>query len=82
MPFQINLEIIPQNMFTLGNTIVLDELNKPHNIRLLKMMPYKKCTVWKYIYAQLTYRKLVANKTLKIPPDNVQGHRNKMNDKI
>ena len=53
---------------------VSEKVNKSHIFHVLKITQYKKCTVWKYIYAQWPYHKLVANQKNKIPINNEKGH--------
>ena len=43
----------------------MSELNKLHNAHLLMIIPYKKSTALKYMYENLPYQKLVANKKIK-----------------
>ena len=50
---------IPQNILKLGYTIILDKVNKSHNVNLLKMIAYNKYLVWKYIYAQLPHQEKI-----------------------
>ena len=44
-------------MNTLKRANALDEVNKSKNVHLLKIMPHKKCTVLKYIYAKFPHHK-------------------------
>ena len=62
-------------IYTLGHIIVSAEVNKSHDVHLLKRMSYKKCTVLKPIYVQWPYKKVVDNHVFQIPLKNEQGHR-------
>ena len=55
--------------------MVFSDIDKSHDVHLLKMTQYKKVTVWKFTYTKLTHRKLVTNQMFQIPINNDQGHR-------
>ena len=45
LSLKINTRSIPQDIYILEHTIVLAEVNKSHNMPLLKITPCNKCMV-------------------------------------
>ena len=72
-------EHIQPKIYMLIHKIVWDEINRLHEVKLLKITPNSTYIVFKPIYAQFHYQKLVTNQILKTLLINYKGHRETIN---
>ena len=75
LSFQSNVKNTPLYIYILGHKIVSDKVKKSHDVHLLKMTPYNKCTRFKHINVQWSFHKLVANQFFQIQRNNDQVYK-------